>query len=272
MGFFIKMKKNKILRSFVFKVWGVLAIICFKIKIIFFEDKRYKNIKSLKNKYIGKRCFIIATGPSLKVSDLELLKNEITISMNSIINILDKTEYRPNVYMIQDKSVYEKINKNGDMNKLDPATVYIGISNIGHKGFSEKDIVNKKWNLFHLDVASSWYSLKCNKFVPKFSTMCEKKIMDGTTITYSAIQLAMYMGFKRIYLIGTDCNYKGQKKHIVDYGMNLEEKDIDLIHKNMIISFKKAKVEAKKYNVEIYNATRGGMLEVFPRVNLEEIL
>lgn len=40
----------------------------------------------------------------------------------------------------------------------------------------------------------------------------------------------------------------------------------------MISDYQCAKIEADRLGVKIYNATRGGMLEVFERVDLDEIL
>ena len=80
------------------------------------------------------------------------------------------------------------------------------------------------------------------------------------------------MGFKEIYLIGADCNYSDNKSkhHFIDYG------HYDSTYKSagtrMIYAYKVAKKYADKNNIKIYNATRGGMLEVFPRVNLDELL
>ena len=40
----------------------------------------------------------------------------------------------------------------------------------------------------------------------------------------------------------------------------------------MIECFKVAKQYADKHAVNIYNATRGGMLEVFPRVDFNQVI
>ena len=56
---------------------------------------KYKFIDDIRDKYKGKRCFIIATGPSLRMQDVERLENEITIGMNSFYRIYDKTQFRP---------------------------------------------------------------------------------------------------------------------------------------------------------------------------------
>ena len=40
----------------------------------------------------------------------------------------------------------------------------------------------------------------------------------------------------------------------------------------MITAYKVAKKYTERTDVKIYNATRGGMLEVFERVNLDEVI
>ena len=64
-------------------------------------DKRFS---ALKNKYKGRRCFIVGLGPSLTTADLDLLaKNgEYTFSMNRCYQLFDRTEWRPDCYFISD--------------------------------------------------------------------------------------------------------------------------------------------------------------------------
>ena len=78
--------------------------------------RRNKILKELKDKYKGQRCFIIGNGPSLTVSDLESLKDEVTFASNRIFKIFDETDWRPDYYGVFDESVFcsdeiiEKIN------------------------------------------------------------------------------------------------------------------------------------------------------------------
>ena len=76
-----------------------------------------KLLNSFKNKYSGERCFIIGNGPSLKVEDVEKLKDEFTFAFNRIYYIFDKTSWRPNFYISEDLKILEK-SKN-EINKLD---------------------------------------------------------------------------------------------------------------------------------------------------------
>ena len=105
-----------------------------------------------------------------------------------------------------------------------------------------------------------------------FSDDAFKRVFDGFSITYSALQLAVYMGFKEIYLLGSDCNYEKGVKNFAEYR---DEKHMNACVSNgerMIRAFEVAAKWAEAHDVKIYNATRGGMLEAFERVTLEDVL
>jgi len=84
------------------------------------------------------------------------------------------------------------------------------------------------------------------------------------------------MGFEKIYLIGVDCNYDKEVDQLhnrdLGYGADYVYNWTKQTGITMIEGFKIAKEYADKYGIDIYNATRGGMLEVFPRVQLEEVV
>ena len=83
------------------------------------------------------------------------------------------------------------------------------------------------------------------------------------------------MGFSEIFLLGCDCDYGTSKKnHIVDYNMGAKLDDLRMkaTVDNLILAYKAAKRYADAHGVRIYNATRGGKLEVFERVDLDETL
>ena len=64
------------------------------------EFKKYANVKKLKNKHDGERCFIVCTGPSLTVEDVDKLKDETCFGINSITNIFGSTAWRPKYYAV----------------------------------------------------------------------------------------------------------------------------------------------------------------------------
>ena len=230
-----------------------------------FEDERFMRIKSLKGKYAGKRCFITCTGPSLTIEDLESLKNEFVFGMNSICLIHEKTAWKPDFYGIQDMKVYEKIK-----NKLlstDNGQVFAPFE------YYEKAHTPEEWIYFHMSWAYHMYDKKyTGKYYSKFSDDCYNTVYDGFTITYSIMQLAVYMGFDELYLLGADCNYLGNQQHFIETGHIISQKDAAKSPDKIFASYLEAKRYADEHGIKILNATRGGCLEIFPRVTLEDIL
>ena len=60
-----------------------------------FSRENRSKLRKYKNIHKGKRCFIIANGPSLKKIDFSLLKDEITIGMNRIYLIKKLNDFKP---------------------------------------------------------------------------------------------------------------------------------------------------------------------------------
>ena len=126
-----------------------------------------------------------------------------------------------------------------------------------------------------------------------FSYDCEKAVVDASTVTYSSIQLAVYMGFSQIYLLGMDHHFPHtiDKNRRITYDASVQShfdtryKDVYKAaeQKKKIVlavydkemaeeAYKSALEAAGQRGTEIYNATRGGELEVFPRVRLEQVI
>lgn len=223
-------------------------------------DKTYKRINEYKNLHKGERCFIIATGPSLTISDLEILENEITFSMNSIVMSFDRTNWRPTYYGVQDYSVYEKIS--GYINRRDFKEMFV--SDFLNKRVKRNDVVNFPLNLMAHPVQTN------TRYGTKFSDDCYLTVFDGYSITYSLIQIAVYMGFSEIYLLGADSTYKAKKQHFNDY----ESKDPtrETITERLFSAYNVAKKYCDDNDVKIFNATRGGVLEIFDRVNFDDVV
>lgn len=221
----------------------------------------YESLRKIRNKHQGERCFIVATGPSLTVRDLEKLKNEVTFSMNSICLAFNETEWRPTYYGIQDIGVFNKLEQYIESLKNECIFIADVVAN--------KKRVPDNYYVFPLNYLNHMSPHK--RYQTKFSDDAFAVVYDGYSITYSLIQLAVYMGFNEIYLLGTDCNYSSDMHH--------HFKDYDHVDptflsagKKMTSAYKEAKKYADRHDLKIFNATRGGKLEVFERVNLDFIL
>lgn len=243
--------------------------------VLSFEKTKYgERIKKFRNIHYGKRCFILGNGPSLSEHDLDILNknNEISFATNRIYNIFKKTNWRPTYYCCEDPLIIEE--KQDEINDIKCDNKFIPINLKWYNGIKLK---NCKFFFLNYD--------RDNEEEFSFSTDISKQINCRGTVTFTCIQIAAYMGFSEIYLLGVDHNYQ----KIIDENGNLIEdktiddyfcKDYDTDIKDKVVhdmgQNTRAYIDAKKYcdkikKTTIYNATRGGKLEVFKRVNFDEL-
>lgn len=230
-----------------------------------FDDVKFAAIRKMENIHKGDRCFIVATGPSLTMSDLALIKNEITFGMNSITKIFDKTDWRPTYYGIQDRQVYEKM-EDSILDYYRSADNVFVADQLGRYFNLPANFIQFPYNgNYHI------YRGAYEDYSVDFSPNAYEVVYDGYSITYSLIEIAIYMGFKEIYLLGADCNYpKGEKNHFVESGF--VDKNAASNPIRMRVGYQAAKEYADAHGIKIVNCTRGGMLETFKRMNLEDVL
>lgn len=239
-----------------------------RVNSLFGANKPYDEIKKLNNRYQGKRCFIIATGPSLKISDVEMLKDEITIGVNTIFNIYDRIDWRPTYYVMTDPVLHKNLNMKNKLNFDDYAEINCILNALCRKySVGDKVIyVNTCW----LDHCYNFG--KSRKF--KYNSNLLFGVYDYYSVTQEAIVYAIYMGFSEIYLLGVDNDYLGKKQHFTETvgenTMSIEQAIKNQRSNNWGYEF--IKKIADNHKIKIFNATRGGALEIFPRVNLEDVL
>ncbi|HAS91449.1 MAG TPA: hypothetical protein DCS12_04135 [Clostridiales bacterium] len=221
----------------------------------------YQKLKKLHNAYLGKSCFIIGTGPSLLNSDLEKIKGLLSFSVNSIVLSLDKTDWRPTFYGIQDSTAYNILREKIIENQF--SGVFCGISTPSLTPKMQEGYIAYPLYLYDHDIQT-------DKHFTEFSSNAYKKVCDGYTITYSLMQIAYYMGFREIVLLGIDCDYVqgSRKNHIVEYTKTNNGNAVYLMRE----SYKVAREFADKHNLKIYNASRNPKLDVFEKIDLDQYL
>lgn len=233
-----------------------------KIRRVMGRRSVYDSLHSYKDIHKGERCFIIATGPSLTIEDVRKLKNEYTFGMNSICLLFDELGWETTYYGIQDIHVYEKL-KN-ELSRMRTTKCFLG-DRIPNQSGLNCDTVR-----FPLNYLNHRFSY--DHLTAKFSDNAYIEVFDGYTITYSLMQIAVYMGFKEIYLLGNDCSYSKDvtKQHFREYGHS--DPSAPLATRRLFFSYLEAKKYTDSHECKIYNATRGGMLEIFPRVDFDDVL
>lgn len=216
-----------------------------------------RELENFHNIHRGERCFIVATGPSLREIDLSILSEhkEICFSFNRIFNI-DEKLWKPNYYLFTDrigmKQYWEEI-----------ASYDVAEKFLGDSYWKDADFKG------NIHVVHNVTGHSFDEY-PRFSENIERKVYGYSTVTYAAIQLAVYMGFSTIYLLGVDCNYTRNSNK--NYFFKDKKEDNFNHHENrMIMAYKAARKYADSHGIKILNATRGGMLEEFERVNFDDI-
>lgn len=211
-------------------------------------------LRKWKNIYAGKRCFIIGNGPSLTAEDLGFLDKELTFASHGIYYIYDKTRWRPTFYTAQDQKLICQRYAEIKDNCKDSQCIFAACKYLSYPRFRCCDVI--------VDLVIEVFE----QSFPKFSANPCRCVYEGMTVTYFNIQLAIYMGFSEIYLLGVDHFYSGGSND------HFSKKDICTNLPKTHLSTK-AYIAAKQYadnhGVKIYNATRGGHLEVFERVNFD---
>ena len=226
--------------------------------------KEYFNpkIEKFKNIHMGGRCFIVATGPSLKMEDLDTLakEHEICISVNSIWHAFPNTVWRPQYYVAMDYRALRDWKE--ILEHIDIPYLFLGDT---YKDYWMKD--HDENHMKHHFI----YEYNEKKY-PKFSEDFSRGSYMGSTITYNALQLAAYMGFQEIYLLGVDFSYFGENEDKKYAHFYKEEKLTATGYERQVyLSYISAKRFADNHEIKIFNATRGGKLEVFERVDFDKI-
>lgn len=246
--------------------------ICFPIrkqlKKMGLGNKKLEKIREIKDIHKGKRCFVIATGPSLTLDDVLKLKNEYTIGINSIFKLYNQTDWRPTYYAMTDYNLTNEITKNGILNVDDFATSKCFVNIINRKKvIGEKIIYVENCWLDH-----AYHYGKSDSF--KYDKDLALGVYDYYSITHECIVYAIYMGFSEIYLIGADNDYLGEKKHFLNYDSdnNISVRRAEIIQNANDIGYNMIKKISDSEDVKIYNCTRGGRLELFPRIELDSIV
>ncbi|MBR4677174.1 MAG: DUF115 domain-containing protein [Bacteroidales bacterium] len=239
---------------------------------LFGNPKRnFEYLENLREQYQGKRCFIICNGPSLKAEDLTKIheNGDVSFACNKIDKIFPKTPWRPTFYTVADEGYQRSLLKT--MQVVDSlCQFYRTDSYLTTRKIKDRKVIwlNTDGNKKYLDE-------------PKFADNVTEKIYAIGTTTFMLMELAVHMGFKEIYITGCDNSYginiqkdgsivkTGQQSYFE--GMDKKTQGLSAAVWQMNIAYECAKKYADSNGIKIFNATRGGHLEIFDRVDFDTL-
>jgi hypothetical protein len=219
-----------------------------------------RRLAAYKDKHQGERCFIIGNGPSLKDTDVSKLKGETTFGMNRVYLAFDEWGFETSYYVAINDLVIEQC---------------------------AEDILNLEIPRF-LSWHSRW-AIQAKEDVlflhttytgPKFARDVRRRVWEGATVTYVAMQLAFFMGFKQTVLIGVDHSFQSggePNTTVVSQGDDVDHFDAAYFGKGFRWQLPDLETSERAYQMaraayegegrEILDATIGGKLTVFPKAD-----
>jgi hypothetical protein len=223
-------------------------------------------LTELKDSHRGERCFIIGNGPSLQRTDLSKLRDEYTFGLNRIYLLFPELGFSTTFLVTVNWPVLEQC-----------ADEILSIPSIKFLPWTFRKRLNPN-NLGNTVFVQSERGDKV------FTPDARKSLWQGATVTYVAMQLAFHMGFEQVVLVGVDHSFStGGKAHteVVSQGDDPNHFSPEYFGKGFRwnlpdletseIAYQMARQAYESAGREIVDATIGGKLTIFPKVDYSSL-
>ena len=245
---------------------------------------RMKNyvFEKFKDKHRAERVFLIANGPSLAKTDLNLLKNETTIAMNRVSLIYEKhPEWKPTYYLFSSTNVKHPV-----WGPAWASSVEKSISDPQTTSFIAR--VFKDWiDPWDEYPAVNWFDAMSETKPPMtgnisescFSTDVVDRIDKSGTSMNLALQTAYYMGFSEIIIVGSDLSFTADRGSTNDpnhfdssYRADIAPEKVYKINNQMrnVHSLARRHFLERNSDTKMYNASIDSVLDVYPMIDYEK--
>lgn len=231
-----------------------------------FYERWSSRFEAIKEKKRGDSIFVIGNGPSLRVDDLEAIAEcgIPSIGTNNIFYAFEKTNWRPDFFVLSD---HESIREYASSERIQK--IVTDIPKIISDNYYEFCCNCSDENTYFFQQLQSFPDVR-------YSGDITEGVYSSDTVTYAALQIASYLGYKNIYLLGVDnggSTGEGKKYHF--YEEKVGEVDINGFESTFFranTGYSYADSYSKNNGFRIFNATRGGCLEAFQRVSFESVI
>ncbi len=220
-------------------------------------------LELFRDRHRGERAVIVANGPSLNQTDFSLIRHEICFGLNKIYLGIRKFRFYPRYLVAVNQKVIEQSAE--EFRKLNCVRF------IGERGahvMSENAMT---------------YLVPTLNPPARFSPDITHGLHEGWTVTYVALQIAYFMGFRQVVLVGLDHHFEysgapnqprlmagDDPNHFSpDYFKDQTWDNPDLA--NSEESYRIARQEYEKAGREIIDATKNGRCTIFKKAELESL-
>lgn len=223
-----------------------------------------ERLNALRDIHRGETCVILGNGPSLATHDLAEFEGIPSFCLNRGYLKWNEEGRQPTYAVAVNDLVIEQFH--GELAAL---TCPVFVPWQYHHLFDSRDNI--------VFIEARWQE--------RFFKDVRKGVWPGATVTFAAMQIAYFMGFTTVILVGVDHRFAQagpahlevvQDKHDVDHfvkdyfgpGVRWNLPDLEQSE----ISYRMARQVYEADSRRILDATRGGALTVFPKISLEQAL
>lgn len=238
-----------------------------RLRWCFFSRDNSARLKFYHNKYKGQTCYLVANGPSLNGMSLSFLKDKVSFGLNRVYLAYDNLNFTNTFLVSINKLVLTQFSDDIDRLKI---TKFLN------------------WECrryFDRDTESNLFIYK-NFFGGRFGRRIDHSINPSATVTYAALQIIYFMGFKKVVIVGMDHNFTTKDKDQPNKTVLVtEEVDKNHFHPNYFPKGSKWEtpdLASSEYyyrvardifegdDREIIDCTENGKCEVFKKGNINE--
>jgi hypothetical protein len=222
-------------------------------------------LTAMKDRHRGERCFILGNGPSLARTDLSLLRGEATFGMNRVYLLFPTLGYQTTYYVAVNDLVIEQCAK--DLRGLRGPKFITWRGRSWLRGDPETIFVDTDYT-------------GAADFTPDVSG----RVFEGSTVTFVALQIAFHLGFQDVVLVGVDHSFTSQgapNTAVVTDGGDLNHFSPEYFGKGFRWqlpdlaaserAYQRARRAYESAGRRVVDATIGGKLEVFPKVDYRSL-
>lgn len=224
-------------------------------------SREHASLRALRGRHRGERAFLIGNGPSVREADLERLRGEVTFCFNRFHLAYERLEFRPSYTMLLDDDMIADFGR--EIVRRSAGEVIVA-SHV-HPG--------------DLGGPYAWTrNLRSEPF--RFSARADRRIHCGGSVVVGALQVAYFMGIRDVVLYGVDHQFSyrrvegrpelavGEGNHFIPgYRSGRPWRVPETRRIEAALDVCRIFFEAEGGRVR--NATRGGRLETFDRVDFD---
>jgi len=224
----------------------------------YFDRHEYSTHQRLINEFKDKvflenRCFLIGGGPSLKEFNFSKISNEFTIAINRAHEFIKDPSI---IFFIDEEGFYDELMKGG-------------FGQEALKKFNISQSIKISLNISGRNYGDNIYSIPISKN-PEMTFDLKEGIYDGGNSGFAALNLAVCLGAKEIYLLGYDMKGDGKGRQAWFHD-GYKRVGKERSYRDWIKHFKKVSHLLKQKGIRVINLNHNSELRCFEFGKIEDV-